>query len=110
MKILYMLQIVGGAIMVAGYFPQIRQIVVTRSVRDLNIRTFMFLCLGLMMMEAYALGLVLHDHTGGAFLITNTLALAVNLAVVALIAIFRKSRRPESDETSELSIEEQVIG
>jgi len=89
MKYLYVLQIVGGAIMAVGYFPQIRQIVVTKSVRDLNIKTFMFLLLGLMMMEAYAIGLVVHDHTGDAFLITNSVALVLNLLVVLLIAFYR---------------------
>lgn len=93
MKLLYVLQIVGGAIMVLGYFPQIRQMIVTKSVQDLNIKTFLTLCLGLSMMEAYAIGLVVHDHTGGAFLITNTFALVVNLLVVALIALYRK-RKP----------------
>ncbi|MHB8894094.1 MAG: PQ-loop domain-containing transporter [Candidatus Geothermincolia bacterium] len=93
MDILYALQIIGGSIMILGYYPQIRQILVTRSVRDLNIKTFLFLCLGLSMMEAYAIGLVVHNHTGGAFLITNTVALMVNLFVVGLIAFF-STRKP----------------
>lgn len=103
MHFLYMLQIVGGGIMVLGYFPQVRQIVRTKSVKDLNIKTFMFLCLGIAMMEAYAIGLVVHEHTGSAFLITNTAALAVNIMVVIMIAIYRK---PAATDT-EVSLEEQ---
>lgn len=90
MNILYALQIIGGAVMALAYFPQIRQTLKTKSVRDLNIRTFILLTLGIAMMEAYAIGLVVHDHTGGAFLITNTLGLLLNMFVVTLIAVFRR--------------------
>ncbi len=69
MKFLYAMQIVGGCIMLVGYFPQVAQIVRTRTgVRDLNIKMFMMLSVGLMMMEAYAIGLVVHDHSGQAYL------------------------------------------
>jgi MtN3 and saliva related transmembrane protein len=103
MHFLYMLQIVGGGIMVFGYFPQVRQIIRTKSVKDLNIMTFIFLCLGIAMMEAYAIGLVVHDHTGGAFLITNTAALAVNIMVVIMIAIYRKP----TDKNADVPLEKQ---
>jgi MtN3 and saliva related transmembrane protein len=103
MRFLYMMQIVGGGIMVLGYFPQVRQIIRTKSVKDLNIKTFMFLCLGIAMMEAYAIGLVVHDHTGGAFLITNTAALAVNIMVVIMIAVYRKP----SDKKASLPLKKQ---
>jgi MtN3 and saliva related transmembrane protein len=105
MRFLYALQIIGGSIMVLGYIPQIRQMVRTKSVRDLNIKTFVALCLGISMMEAYAVGLVVHDHTGGAFLITNSLAVLVNLLVVALIV---KYREPETVE-EEMSVEDQAV-
>ena len=91
MRFLYVLQILGGCIMLLGYVPQVRQIVRTRSVRDLNITLFIMLSVGLVFMEVYAIGLVVHDHTGGAFLITNTLALAVNICVAVLIAWYSKS-------------------
>jgi len=90
MEFLYVLQIVGGCIMILGYVPQVRQIVRTRSVRDLNIKLFIMLSVGLVFMEVYAIGLVVHDHAGGAFLITNTLALAVNIFVAFLIAYYSK--------------------
>ena len=78
--------------MAVGYFPQVRQIVRTKSVRDLNIKLFLMLSLGLVMMEAYAIGLVVHSHTGAAYLITNTLALCLNILVAVLIAYYRKPR------------------
>lgn len=90
MSILYIMQIIGGCIMAAGYIPQIHQIFKTRHVRDLNIRTFISLSVGLALMETYAIGLVVHDHTGDAFLITNSLGLALNLFVVFLIAYYRR--------------------
>jgi MtN3 and saliva related transmembrane protein len=93
MKFLYVLQIVGGCIMIVGYVPQVRQIVRTRSVRDLNIKLFIMLSVGLVFMEVYAVGLVVHDNAGGAFLITNTLALAVNIFVAVLIAYYSKPGR-----------------
>jgi MtN3 and saliva related transmembrane protein len=105
MSFLYALQIIGGLIMVVGYVPQILQIIRTKSVRDLNIRTFLAICLGISMMEAYAIGLVVYDHTGEAFLITNTLAVVANLTVVVLIIMYRG--RSEVEE--ELSIEEQAV-
>ena len=105
MSFLYALQIIGGCIMVIGYFPQIRQILKTRSVRDLNIKTFISITIGIAMMETYAIGLVIHDHTGGAFLITNSLALAVNVLVVGLIAFFSK---PEAVDQPDLAADEPV--
>ena len=76
--------------MILGYVPHVRQIVRTRSVSDLNIKLFIMLSVGLVFMEVYAIGLVVHDHAGGAFLITNTLALAVNIFVAFLIAYYSK--------------------
>lgn len=89
MGILYVMQVIGGCIMATGYIPQLRQMVRTKSVRDLNIKTFIALSIGLVMMESYAIGLVVHDHTGDAFLITNTLGLILNTVVVILIVYYR---------------------
>lgn len=105
MRVLYVMQIVGGCIMAAGYFPQIHQILKTRHVRDLNIRTFISLTIGLSLMEAYAIGLVVHENTGDAFLITNSLGLAMNLLVVALIAYYHRRGPAELEEV----VEEQVV-
>jgi MtN3 and saliva related transmembrane protein len=104
MKLLYAMQIIGGCIMAAGYIPQVHQILKTKQVRDLNIRTFISLSFGLTMMEAYAIGLVAHDRTTSAFLITNSLGLGLNTAVVLLIAFYR--RRVPS--VVELPAEEQA--
>ncbi|HEY5501874.1 MAG TPA: PQ-loop domain-containing transporter [Candidatus Anoxymicrobiaceae bacterium] len=101
MKFLYAMQIVGGCIMLVGYFPQVAQIVRTKTVRDLNIKMFVMLSVGLLMMEAYAIGIVVHDHSGQAYLITNTLGLAVNITVAGLIAYYRKPRGAVADATLE---------
>ena len=84
-----------------GYFPQVAQIIRTKSVRDLNIKMFLMLSLGLLLMEAYAIGIVVHDHSGQAYLITNTLGLVVNITVAGLIAYYRKPRGVSADAALE---------
>jgi MtN3 and saliva related transmembrane protein len=84
------LQLMGGAVLAIGQIPQIVQIIKTRSARDLNLRTYVFMTAGISMMEAYAVNLVLHG-SGGAFLITNSAALAS--AVLTLLLVLRFGRR-----------------
>ncbi|WP_151734287.1 PQ-loop domain-containing transporter [Paenibacillus tengchongensis] len=83
-----LLQLIGGLILSLGWIPQIAKIVKTRSVADLSLNAYLLMLLGIGLMEAYAVNLA----TGGvglAFLITNSLSLAVVLTVVGLILRYR---------------------
>ncbi|GAB6928947.1 hypothetical protein JCM10914A_29300 [Paenibacillus sp. JCM 10914] len=79
-------QLVGGVILSFGWIPQIIQIIRTRSVADLNPKTFWSLLIGIGLMEVYAVSLAV-EGVGYAFLITNSMSLV--LIVVILLLIFR---------------------
>jgi len=85
------LQLVGGLILALGYIPQIRQIVRTKSCKDLNLESYLLVFIGVAMMEIYAVNLVIHG-SGLMFLITNSLALTINGALCGSILLFRKDR------------------
>lgn len=85
------LQLLGGFILSFGWIPQIIQIIKTRSVHDLNPRTFVFLFTGILLMEVYGIHLAL-EGTAIAFLITNTMSLILILIILVLLIHFRKSR------------------
>lgn len=78
------LQFMGGAIMSFGQIPQIIQIIKTKSAKDLNLKTYIMMVTGILLMEIYAVNLVLHG-SGGAFLITNTISLIASAIMVFLI-------------------------
>lgn len=83
------MQLIGGIILSLGWIPQILQIVQTKSVADLNLKSYLLMLLGIVLMEAYALSLAA-SGVGLAFLITNTLSLAVVSTVIILVLLFRK--------------------
>jgi len=83
------LQLIGGLILSFGYIPQIRQIIKTKSVNDLNLQTFGSVFLGILLMEIYAVNLFTHG-TGGMFFVTNTMALALSGIMVGLIIKYTK--------------------
>ena len=78
------LQITGGFILSFGYIPQIIQIIKTKSATDLNLKTFVMTFTGVLLMEIYAINLVLHK-AGGAFLVTNTISLITAGIMVILV-------------------------
>lgn len=84
------LQFIGGVILSIGWLPQISRIVRTKSVRDLSLRSYLIMLLGIALMEAYAVHLVA-GGAGVAFLVTNSMSLLVVLTVIVLIV--RYSRR-----------------
>ncbi|AIQ48406.1 hypothetical protein R70723_22685 [Paenibacillus sp. FSL R7-0273] len=89
-----LMQLLGGIILSVGWIPQIMQIIRTKSVTDLSLNAYLLMLLGIGLMEAYALRLAA-DGTGLAFLITNTLSLAVVSTVVLLILRYRLPRSPK---------------
>ncbi|MEK4851015.1 PQ-loop domain-containing transporter [Paenibacillus sp. FSL H7-0756] len=82
------MQLVGGLILSLGWIPQIVQILRTRSVADLSLKAYLLMLLGILLMEAYAVNLAAQG-VGFAFLITNSLSLAVVTTVVLLIIRYR---------------------
>lgn len=86
------LQLIGGIVMAFGQIPQIVQIVKTKSAQDLNIKTYLMMCTGIVLMEVYAVNLVLHG-SGGAFLITNSISLLAVAIMIALILKYGGRRR-----------------
>jgi MtN3 and saliva related transmembrane protein len=87
------LQLLGGLILSFGYIPQIIQIIKTKSVKDLNFKTFLSVFVGILLMEIYAVNLVLCG-SGAMFLVTNTMALMLTGIMVGLILAYRKNNAP----------------
>lgn len=83
-----LLQLIGGLILSFGYIPQIIQIVKTKSVNDLNFKTFFMIFLGILFMEVYAVNLV-YTGSGLMFLVTNTMALLLSGTMVLLIKMYK---------------------
>lgn len=82
------MQLIGGIILSIGWIPQIIQILRTKSVKDLNLKSYMIMLSGISLMEIYAIDLV-RTGSGMAFLITNSLSLIVVLLVILLILGYR---------------------
>ena len=82
------MQLIGGIILAVGYIPQIRQILRTKSCGDLNLKTYLYLTLGIGMMEMYAVDLS-KNGDGYMFLITNSISLALVALISVLIIKFR---------------------
>jgi MtN3 and saliva related transmembrane protein len=78
-----LLQLIGGVILSTGYIPQIRQILRTRSTKDISLPFFLQVVAGICCMEVYALYLLV---TKGEvfFLLTNTTSLVLSTTVVVL--------------------------
>lgn len=83
------LQLAGGIILSFGQIPQIIQILKTKSAKDINLKTYMMMFIGILLMETYAINLVVHG-SGGAFLITNTLSLFAAGIMISLILKYGK--------------------
>ncbi|WNS44274.1 PQ-loop domain-containing transporter [Paenibacillus sp. MMS20-IR301] len=86
------MQLAGGLILALGWIPQILQILKTRSVADLSLKSYLLMLLGIALMEAYAVNLAAQG-VGLAFLITNSLSLSVVTTVVVLILRYRGNSR-----------------
>jgi MtN3 and saliva related transmembrane protein len=85
-----LLQLLGGIILSFGQIPQIAQIIRTKSARDLNLKTYVMMLTGILMMEVYGVNLVLHG-SGGAFLITNSISMLASVVMVILVLKYRKN-------------------
>ena len=79
-----LLQLIGGGILSLGYWPQIVQIIKTKSVEDLNFKTFLLVFIGIFFMEIYAINLYANG-SGFMFLVTNTMSLILSGMMAGLI-------------------------
>ncbi|UQZ32601.1 hypothetical protein C2I18_02920 [Paenibacillus sp. PK3_47] len=86
------MQLAGGLILSLGWIPQIVQILRTRSVADLSLKSYLLMLLGIGLMEAYAIDLA-RTGAGLAFLITNTMSLSVVATVIILILRYRSGSK-----------------
>jgi len=86
-----LLQLIGGIILSFGYIPQIVQIIKTKSVNDLNLKTFLSVFIGILFMEVYAINLAV-NKTGYMFLVTNTMALLLSGIMCILILEIRVNK------------------
>lgn len=84
------LELIGGFIISFAYIPQLRQIIRTKSVSDLNLKTFVFIFIGVVCMELYAINLYFAHNSGGMFLVANTMSLSASGSMCALILKYRK--------------------
>jgi MtN3 and saliva related transmembrane protein len=84
-----LLQLIGGIVLSVGFIPQIIQILKTKSVRDLNSKTFVMSFIGISFMEIYAINLVING-SGLMFLITNTMSLIISSISAGLIIKYKK--------------------
>lgn len=85
-------QLVGGFILTAGYLPQIIKTFKTKSVDDISLQYYGLVCLGVSLMEFYALYQVFVNHVAGMFLATNTMALACCSTMFFLVFKYRKKK------------------
>ncbi len=86
------LQLLGGINLTFGYIPQISQLIRTRSCRDLNLKTYISMLVGVALMEVYAINLALHG-SGLMFLITNSASLFIVLIICVLIISLRRKQK-----------------
>lgn len=84
-----LLQLSGGILLTVGYIPQIAKILRTRNVESFDLVAFAIIALGIGCMQAYATYQWFGHRVAGAFMITNTISLAIALVMVALIVFYR---------------------
>ncbi len=82
------LQLMGGIILSVGYIPQIYKLTKTKSTKDLDIKTFAAVLIGVALMEAYAINLCI-SGCGVMYLVTNTMSLTVQVVLVTLLCKYR---------------------
>lgn len=87
------IQLIGGTILALAYIPQMAQMYRTKSVADLNLKTFGAVTFGLALMEVYGIDLVVARNAGHAFLITNTAGLLMLVAFCVMIVHYRRGTR-----------------
>lgn len=80
-------QLIGGIILALGYLPQAKQIMETGSVKDLNLKAYLSIFIGIFFMEIYAVNLFM-KNTAIMFCMTNSISLIMVGYIIALILAF----------------------
>jgi len=78
------MQLIGGLIITVGYIPQIVKIIRTRSCRDISLKSYIYLLIGVSFMEVYAMHMVSQGQAV-MFFITNSITLIMTLSISILI-------------------------
>lgn len=84
-----LLQLIGGIILSLGYIPQIVKTLKTKSVGDFNPTYYRLVFLGIVLMEAYAINLIVVAHAGWMFFITNTVSVMLSGTMCLLTEIYK---------------------
>lgn len=92
MTILGIGQFIGGLILTFGYIPQIIKSLKTKSVDDFNLAYYPLIFTGILLMEAYAVGMVMIQHAGGMFLTTNSICMALSGTMMVLALKYRTKK------------------
>lgn len=87
--IINLFQLIGGILLSIGYIPQIRQIVKTKSVKDLNETYLKLVAIGVGCMEVYATYNLIKG-VALMFFVTNTIAFGLGITMLVLYKIYNK--------------------
>lgn len=85
-------QLIGGIILALGYLPQAKQIMETGSVKDLNLKTYLSIFIGIFFMEIYAVHLFMKS-TAIMFCMTNSISLAMVGYIITLMLAFGRETK-----------------
>lgn len=103
--ILALCQLVGGLILTIGVIPQILQVVKTKSAKDINHVSVLTMLAGIMLMEMYAIGLLIEGIV--PFFITNTASLLLQ-STLAFVVVKNKFFVKKSDQEAVPIIQETM--
>lgn len=84
------LQIIWGLLLTVWYIPQLKKVIITKNVESFSSVSLGLIVLGVLLMEFYALFLVISTNRWLAFLITNTLSLLCAWAIFCLVIKYKK--------------------
>ena len=82
-------QLIGGIIISIGYFPQIKQIIKTKSVESLNFYSLLSVVAGVGCMEVYSIYKIFKSNVL-MLLITNSISLILASIVLFLFLKYKK--------------------
>lgn len=82
--ILFICQIVGGILVACSWIPQIFQAIKQKNAHEVDLKPLLFLFLGSLLMEVYAISL-LFEGIAIAFFITTTLNLVVVTSLIGIV-------------------------
>jgi len=83
-------QLIGGILIAIAYLPQLRQIIRTKSVKDINFSYVLMVFIAICLFEFYAIVTYATHGVAGMFLITNTISVCMSGGLVGLVWVNRK--------------------